>query len=78
MKTSKKCPKCGSSEILTAKGRMNDSNSILLGFSALSRIPVVHRICCDCGYIEMWVAQEDLHYLKSEKQKRDSRSPFWK
>lgn len=78
MKQTGQCPKCGSREILTAQGRMNDSNSILLGLSAFSRLPVTHTICCDCGYIEMWAAQEDLHYLKEEKGKRNSRGTFWK
>ena len=78
MKNTNQCPKCGSREILLTKGRRKDSNSILLGFTTLSRLPVDHRICCDCGYIEMWAASDDLLFLKMEKQKQDKKKPFWK
>ena len=78
MKNTGKCPKCGSCALLEEKGGLDDTNSIRLKGMLLARLPVTRTICTDCGYVETWVSQEDLHYLKKEKQKRDSRSPFWK
>lgn len=78
MKQSKQCPKCGSRDILEEEGGLSDTSSIRIGGSLFSRIPVVHTVCTDCGYVETWVNEEDLHYIKKEKQKRDNRSPFWR
>lgn len=78
MKYTKQCPKCGSRDIVEEKGGLSDNNSIKLSGGVFARLPVIHTICTDCGYVEMWVSQEDLHYVRKEKQKRDNRSPFWK
>lgn len=78
MRNTKQCPKCGSRNILEEKGGLSDNNSIRLSSGVFARLPVIHSICADCGYVEMWVSQEDLHYVRKEKQKRDNRSPFWK
>lgn len=77
MKKTGQCPKCGSCDILEEKGGLDDTNSIRVR-GMLSLLPVIRTICMDCGYVETWVSQEDLHYLKKEKQKRDTRSPFWR
>ena len=78
MNKERKCPKCGSRDILVEEGSLSDTGSIRVRGSLFARMPIIHTICTDCGYVEMWVSQEDLRYLKKEKQKRDSRSPFWK
>lgn len=78
MKHSKQCPKCGSRDILEEEGSLSDTGSIRVRGSLFARMPVIHTVCTDCGYVEMWIEGEDLHHIKKEKQKRDARSPFWK
>jgi predicted nucleic-acid-binding Zn-ribbon protein len=70
MKTTGKCPKCGSSEILRISGRVGpfgSGNNIPLGATIFSAIPVSRYLCSHCGYSEEWVdSDSDLQKLRDK------------
>lgn len=71
MKHTKQCPKCSSQEIIKANGfagASNGVNNIMLGTTIFSTIPVDRYVCCNCGFCEEWVRQEDLERLKSSRK----------
>ena len=75
MKNSRKCPKCGSGDILFVKGVIshgvgaNYANFIPTGFF---RSVAVHRyVCGACGFTEEWIDREDLEQLKKKYPKAD-------
>ena len=58
MKNTKKCPKCGSSEIIEISGKTGaygSGNNMLIGASILSAVPVDRYLCVECGFSEEWV-----------------------
>ena len=73
MKNTRKCPKCGSEEVLKIKGRdvsVNERgyNVVPLWFGYAARID--RWVCYDCGYSEEWVDQEALEDVKNHWKKR--------
>ena len=71
MKNTRKCPKCGSEEVLKAKGReLRDrgQNILPLGMGNWARID--RWVCCTCGYSEEWVEKEALEDVKSHWKKK--------
>ena len=72
MKNTKKCPKCGSHEIIKIPGKAGaygSGNNIPIGASILSAVPVDRYLCTECGYSEEWVDLDNLE--KVEKKYRD-------
>ena len=58
MKNTKRCPKCGSQNIVRVPDDAHRylANSICITkFAVVKRIPVARYVCCDCGYVEKWV-----------------------
>lgn len=58
MKKTRKCPKCGSTEIARVPDNAHRylANSIAITkMGWVKRIPVVRYVCCYCGYLENWV-----------------------
>lgn len=70
MKTTKKCPKCGSEEIVTAAV---DDNVIRLGVTSLSAVYVTQYICCGCGYSEQWLNRDSLLRARERYAKNTSK-----
>lgn len=69
MKNSRICPKCVGTDIVYIKGRCGaygSGNNILVGMTIFSAIPVNRYVCMQCGYLEEWIDQEDLHKLKEK------------
>ena len=69
MKNTKKCPKCGSSEIIKIPGKAGaygSGNNIPIGATTFSAVPVDRYLCNECGFSEEWV---DLDYMKKVKKK---------
>ena len=70
MKTTSKCPKCASSEIVRIPGRtgaFGSGNNIPLGTTVFSSIPVSRYLCSRCGYSEEWVdSDSDLQKLRDK------------
>lgn len=69
MKSTHRCPKCGSGDVIRVPGNAHRylANSICITrFAWVRRIPVDRFVCSDCGYVENWVADRD--GLKKIKQ----------
>lgn len=67
MKNRKRCPKCGSNNIIYAPGTVGPygaGNQISCGLTNLSAVKVGRYVCCDCGFCEEWVDKADLERLK--------------
>ncbi|MBO6116183.1 MAG: hypothetical protein J6P14_03405 [Ruminococcus sp.] len=71
MKYSKKCPKCGSSDILYAKGYTGGygaGSNIFYGMTVFSAVDVDRYICGNCGFIEHYVRTGDIESLRGSKK----------
>jgi ribosomal protein S27AE len=70
MKTSGKCPKCASSDVMRIPGTsaaFGAGNNIPLGPTIFSSIKVTRYLCGSCGYSEEWVdASSDLAKLREK------------
>ncbi|MBR4411188.1 MAG: hypothetical protein IKT31_07700 [Firmicutes bacterium] len=67
MKSTSKCPKCGSTDILFVPGKVGAygvGNNILTGMTTLSAVLVHRYVCCECGYSEEWIDLDDMPKLK--------------
>ncbi|MBO7472963.1 MAG: hypothetical protein J6U00_03005 [Ruminococcus sp.] len=71
MKYSKHCPKCGSYDILYAKGYTGgygSGSNIMYGVTIFSAVDVDRYICGNCGYVEHFVRKPDIERLKKSKK----------
>ena len=74
MKNTKKCPKCGGSDIIFVPGSAGpygNGNNIMEGLkikSIKSAVLVDRYICTTCGFSEEWI---DLDYMDKLKKKYD-------
>lgn len=74
MKNTKKCPKCGGSDIIFVPGSAGpygNGNNIMEGLkikSIKSAVPVDRYICTTCAFSEEWI---DLDYMDKLKKKYD-------
>lgn len=65
MKTTGKCPKCGSDQVALIPSQFGTYNQIKTDF--LSFVHVTRYICTVCGYLEQYIASEKaLHELRSK------------
>lgn len=74
MKNTKKCPKCGSSDIFMVKGNAGaygSGNNIPVGLTIFTYIPVDRYICGRCGYSEEWIRKEDVSDVRTSKRARE-------
>ena len=59
MTNSRRCSKCGGSDIVRIpdrRGRCASGNNIYTSnFENFGKIPVIRYVCCSCGYVENWV-----------------------
>ena len=71
MKNTRKCPKCGGTDIRMVEGFVGGcgaGNNIVLGCTTLSAIKKNTYICCDCGYTEEWINRDDIENVRSSKK----------
>ena len=74
MKNTRKCPKCGGSDIIFlpgSAGPYGNGNNIMKGLkikSVKSAVPVDRYICTRCGFSEEWI---DLDYMDKLKKEYD-------
>lgn len=69
MKNTKRCPKCGSGDILLIPGRTGaygSGNNIPVGITVFSAVLVNRYLCGTCGYSEEWIHREDLERLRKK------------
>ena len=59
MKNSKRCPKCGSTDIVRIPDNPNryasGNNIYTTTVTLMGKIPVIRYVYCDCGYVENWI-----------------------
>ncbi len=71
MKYTKKCPKCGSTDILYAKGYTGSCGSgsnIMCGATIFSAVDVDRYICGNCGYVEHFVRKSGIEAIRKSKK----------
>ena len=62
MKNTGICPKCGSNDVHRA---LHSSNSIRpVEGGLMASVCTSHYVCRNCGYIEEWVAPQELSMLQ--------------
>lgn len=69
MKNTKKCPKCGGSEIIFlpgSAGAYGTGNNIMTGHTIMSAVPVDRYICAACGFSEEWIDLDNMDKLKKK------------
>lgn len=69
MKTTHKCPKCNSADIIRIEGRSGAygaGNNIPTGLSVFSAVLVARYLCCQCGYSEEWIDEKDIQKVKNK------------
>jgi hypothetical protein len=73
MKTTGKCTKCASPEILKIPGQAGaygSGNNIPVGATIFSSVKVTRYLCGRCGYCEEWVeSASDLQKVRDKYQK---------
>ena len=60
MRNTGRCPKCGSTDLLTVEPGLY--NSFPIGFFATAKIQ--RYLCRSCGYTEEWVAEESMEKVR--------------
>lgn len=71
MKSTKICPKCGSTDIVRIDGNAGaygTGNNIMLGATIFSAVKVNRYICCSCGFTEEWIDKEDIDKIKNSNK----------
>ena len=71
MKSTKICPKCGSTDIVRIDGNAGaygTGNNIMLGATIFSAVKVNRYICCSCGFTEEWIDREDIDKIKNSNK----------
>lgn len=71
MKKTRKCPKCGGSDIIFvpgSAGAYGNGNNIMKGLKIKSAVPVDRYICTTCGFSEEWI---DFDYMDKLKKQYD-------
>ena len=67
MKSTGKCPKCGSDQIAVIPSKLGTYNQIKTDFSSF--VDVTRYICAGCGYMEQYVASEKALQALRPKEK---------
>lgn len=73
MKGTRRCPKCGSTDIIRVDGytgAYGTGNNIMVGVTIFSGVNVNRYICCTCGFTEEWIDREDIEKVRSGKRAR--------
>lgn len=71
MKNTKKCPKCGSSDIIRFDGytgAYGSGNNVMVGASIFSAVNVNRYVCCKCGFTEEWIDQSDMESIRNSRK----------
>ncbi len=71
MKDTKICPKCKSFDIVRIDGyagAYGTGNNVMVGNSIFSAVNVNRYICCNCGFTEEWIDENDLEKIKNSKK----------
>lgn len=67
MKRSNQCPKCGSNNILRIEGYIGAygaGNNVRIGLSIFNAVNVHRYLCCNCGFSEEWIDEEDIRLVE--------------
>lgn len=69
MKNTRKCQKCGGSDIIFVSGSARAygaGNNIMIGHTIMSAVPVDRYICIRCGFSEEWIDLDNMDKLKKK------------
>lgn len=73
MKTTRRCPKCDSSDVLRIEGERQGygiGDNVRTGVIGFGQVVVTKYLCGNCGYIEEWVDdQYDISEIKKNYSK---------
>ena len=65
MKNHRRCPKCGSSEVIRCKAVVNGAyDRIPVDALGLRQADLFRWVCCACGYCELWADEAQLKRIK--------------
>ncbi len=73
MKHTGNCPKCHSDYIIRIDGytgAYGTGNNIITGNTIFSAVNVNRYVCCDCGFTEEWIDNEDIAKVVNSKRAR--------
>jgi len=63
MKDSKRCPKCGSTDVVRCKAVVNGAyDRIQTG--AFAQADLYRWVCCACGFCELWADEAELDKIR--------------
>ena len=68
MRYTKRCPKCGSTDLFMVRGYTGGygtGNNIMVGATIFSAVPVHRYVCGCCGYTEEWLDREDIEKVRN-------------
>ena len=71
MKNTKTCPKCRSTDIVRFNGYAGAhgaGNNIMVGETIFSAVNVNRYVCCNCGFTEEWIDEEDIEKVVKSKK----------
>ena len=71
MKNTKTCPKCRSKDIVRFNGYAGAhgaGNNIMVGGTIFSAVNVNRYVCCNCGFTEEWIDEEDIEKVVKSKK----------
>ena len=66
MKNTNRCPKCDSSDIIRVNGSSRAygaGNNIINGMFSVVKVNIY--ICCNCGFSEEWIDEEDIETIRN-------------
>ncbi|RPI16033.1 MAG: hypothetical protein EHM58_12795 [Ignavibacteriae bacterium] len=72
MKTTGKCPKCGSTEIYTNEKLSKRGERSILAVTSWVQVYVLNYVCLSCGYFEEYIEklnEKELEKFKTEWNK---------
>ena len=60
MKESRKCPKCGETDIIFIRAKNGESRGIRVGFTVFSLLRPATYVCSQCGYAEEYFSPKQI------------------
>ena len=71
MKNTKTCPKYRLTDIVRFNGYAGAhraGNNIMVGGTIFSAVNVNRYVCCNCGFTEEWIDEEDIEKVVKSKK----------
>ncbi|MBP7584639.1 MAG: hypothetical protein KBA61_11425 [Spirochaetes bacterium] len=69
MKSTGKCPRCGSTDVYHNNGKLQFSDRSFITTSFFTRAPLVTYACASCGYVEDYLDISKTSHLERLRKK---------